>query len=101
MRVTISARQCEIADHLRDRARVLMDRLAKTAPRIHSGRVTFAEDHGEMVVELQLRAARGVVHVAHGAGPDHRSALDRAAQRMRRQAGRVPAKRRARQRQPR
>jgi ribosome-associated translation inhibitor RaiA len=101
VRVTIAARQCEIADHLRDRARELVSRLERVAPRVHSARVTFAEDHGESVVELELRGARGAVHVARGAGPDHRSALDRAAQRMRRQAGRVPARRRALQRQPR
>lgn len=101
MRVTITARHCEIEDHLRDRARELMERLGKAAPRLVTARVTFSEDHDEALVELQVRGARGLVHLAHGTGADHRSALDLAVQRMRRQVGRAPAKRRALQRQPR
>jgi ribosome-associated translation inhibitor RaiA len=51
------------------------------------------------MVELQVQAARGKVHVARGLGTDHRTALDRAADRLRRQVGRSPARDRTLQRQ--
>jgi len=101
VRITITARHCEVPDHLRARVRELVSRLEKIAPRLDAARVTFSEDHGEAEVELQIRGARGQAHVARGAGTDHRTALDRAVERMRRQARRGPAKRRALQRQTR
>jgi hypothetical protein len=51
------------------------------------------------MVEIQVLAARGKVHVARGLGADHRTALDRATGRLRRQAGRTPARVRTLQRQ--
>jgi ribosomal subunit interface protein len=95
VRVTITARHVEITDELRARARELVERLERVAPRATGARVTFAEDHGEAEVELQISATRGQLLVARGAGPDHRTALDRAADRLRRRAGRHPDKRRA------
>lgn len=85
MRTTITARHCEIPDELRARARTLVERLAKIAARPHDARVIFADDHGAAAVELRLHTARGKVYVAKAQGDDHRSALDRAAQRVRRQ----------------
>lgn len=99
MRVTITARHCEVSDELRARARDLVSRLEKVSSRLHAARVTFGEDHGESMVELRVQAARGKVHVARGLGADHRSALDRAADRVRRQVGRIPARDRSLQRQ--
>lgn len=101
MRITITARHCEVTEHLRERARELVSRLEKIAPRLDTARVTFSEDHGEAEVELQMRGVRGQAHLARGAGGDHRTALDRAVERMRRQVRRGPARRRALQRQAR
>ena len=103
MRVTITARHCEISAELRARARELMERLGKVAGRPHDGSVTFAEDHGAASAELRLHTARGVVHVAGAVGADHRSALDRAMARLRRQLDKkpAPARRRTVQREPR
>ncbi len=101
MRITITARHCDVSDHLRERARDLVARLEKVAPRLDVARVTFSEDHGAAEVELQMRGVRGQAHVARGSGADHRSALDRAVERMRRQVRRAPARRRALQRQAR
>ncbi|MBI1967480.1 MAG: HPF/RaiA family ribosome-associated protein [Gemmatimonadetes bacterium] len=101
MRVTITARHCEVSDELRARARELMQRLGKVAGRPHDGQVTFEEDHGEASVELRLHTARGVVHVGSALGPDHRTALDRAAARVRRQLDKsAPSRRRTVQREP-
>ena len=103
MRVTITARHCEISEELRARARVLLERLGKVAGRPHDGSMTFEEDHGAASTELRLHTARGVVHVASAVGADHRSALDRAMARLRRQLDKkpAPARRRSVQREPR
>ena len=85
MRITITARHCEVPDELRARARTLLERLGKIAARPHDAQVIFADDHGAAAVEVRLHTARGKVHVATAQADDHRTALDRAAQRVRRQ----------------
>lgn len=102
MRVTVTARHCEVSGELRARARELLERLGRVAGRPHDAQVTFAEDHGEASVELRLHTARGVVHVGRAFGADHRSALDRAAARVRRQLDKTaPSRRRSMEREPR
>ena len=90
MRTTITARHCDIPDELRDHARERLDRLGKVASRPHDGQVIFAEDHGEASVEVRLHTARGRVYVGRALAGDHRSALDRAAARVRRQLDKKP-----------
>lgn len=85
MRITITARHREIPDELRARARAQLERLGKVAARPHDGRVIFADDHGEAAVEIRIHTARGKVYVGKALADDHRTALDRAAQRVRRQ----------------
>jgi ribosome-associated translation inhibitor RaiA len=85
MRMTITARHCEIPAELRARARDLLARLGKVAARPHDGRVIFADDHGEAAVEVRLHTARGRVYVGKALGSDYRTALDRAVARVRRQ----------------
>ena len=60
MRITITARHCDVPSELRDRARHLLDRLSKVAPRPHDAQVIFGADHGTPMVELRLHTARGV-----------------------------------------
>lgn len=95
MRITVSARHCDVPEELRERARTLLERLARVARRAHDGQVLFVADHGHPTVELRLHTARGVVHVGHGAASDHRTALDRAAAKVRRQLDKAPTRRRA------
>src|SRR5438128_7533276 len=78
MRTTITTRHCDVPDELRARARELVGRLAKVAPRPHDAQVILGADHGTAAVEVRLHTARGRVYVGRSAGPDHRSALDRA-----------------------
>lgn len=94
MRITITARHCEIPEELRTRARTLVERLAKVATRPHDGQVLFSEDHGTPMAEVRVHAARGLMHVATADGADHRSALDLAVARVRRQLGKAAPKRR-------
>jgi ribosome-associated translation inhibitor RaiA len=93
MRVTITGRHVAVPAELRGRARALVDRLARLAPRGQDARVLFADDHGVPYVELRVHVARGAVLVGRAEGPDHRTALDRAAARVRRQVDKSPAKR--------
>jgi ribosome-associated translation inhibitor RaiA len=93
MRITVTARHCDIAPDLRLRARDLLARLAKLAPRPHDAQVIFGDDHGVATVELRLHTVRGTVLIGRAEGDDHRSALDRAAARVRRQLDKSPAKR--------
>ncbi len=101
MRITITARHCEIPDELRARARTLLERLTKVAPRPHDGQVVFLADHGMPTVEVRLHAARGAVHVGTASAADHRTALDHAVAKVRRQLDKSPVRRRALERQPR
>jgi ribosome-associated translation inhibitor RaiA len=93
MRISITARHCDISPELRLRARELVERLARVAARPHDGQVIFGGDHGVATAELRLHTARGVVLVGRAEGDDHRSALDRAAARVRRQLDKSPGKR--------
>ena len=107
MRITVTARHCDVPDELRARARVLVERLTKVAGRSHDGQVIFGTDHGSATAEVRLHTAHGAVHVGTAAAADHRSALDLAVAKVRRQLDkavarrRSPRPRRARQREPR
>ncbi len=94
MRITITARHCEVPDELRARARERLARLARIASRPHDGRVVFVADHGRPTVEVRLHTARGAVHVGTARGADHRTALDLAVAKVRRQLDKAPAGRR-------
>lgn len=94
MRITVTARHCEISSELRQRARALVERLAKLASRAHDAQVLFGDDHGVATVELRLHTVRGRVLIGRAEGDDHRSALDRAAARVRRQLDK-PVRRRS------
>ncbi|HXM38683.1 MAG TPA: HPF/RaiA family ribosome-associated protein [Gemmatimonadales bacterium] len=85
MRITVTARHVEIDDELRARAKELVQKVAKLVKRPHHAQVIFTEDHGEAGVEIQLHAPRGRIHVGTGMASDHRSALDLAIGRVKRQ----------------
>ena len=85
MRITITARHCDVPDDLRARARARLERLGRLAPRSHHLQLIFGADPGRSTAELRLHTSRGQVHVAAADGADHRSALDRAVAKVRRQ----------------
>jgi ribosome-associated translation inhibitor RaiA len=93
MQITITARHCEVPETLRERARTLLERLARVAPRPHHGKVLFIGDHGPMV-EVQLHVPHGEIHVGRAQGADHASALDLAVAKVRRQLDKAPQRRR-------
>jgi len=93
VRITITTRHCEISDELRARARTLVERLGKVASRAQDAHVIFGQDHAAPTVELKLHRSRGKIHIGTGSAVDHRSALDRAVQKVRRQLDKPPARR--------
>jgi ribosomal subunit interface protein len=89
MRTTITARHCEVSDTLRERAVTVVERLGSLASRPMETKVVFGTDGIRQKVELRLHVARGEVLVARAEGPDHRTALDRAEEKLRRQVERA------------
>lgn len=85
MRITITARHTEIDDDLRAHAVELVQKVAKVARRPHHAQVSFTEDAGQAGVEIEVHVPRGRTYVAKAQATDHRSALDIAIARMKRQ----------------
>jgi ribosomal subunit interface protein len=97
MQTTITARHCEVSDPLRERAITVVERLGNLASRPMEMTVVFDADGTQQTVELRLHVARGEILIAKGEGADHRSALDRAEEKLRRQVERASSRpRRAR-----
>ena len=89
MRPTITARHCEISDALRERAVTVVQRLGNLASRSMESTVVFDTDATQQTAEIRLHVPRGEVLVARGEAADHRTALDRAEERLKRQLERV------------
>jgi len=85
MQTTITARHCEISEALKDRARSVVERLGSIATRPVESAVVFDVEGPVQTAELRLHLSRGEVLIARGEATDHRSALDRAEERLRRQ----------------
>src|ERR1044072_4911859 len=85
MRITITARHTEIDDDLRAHTQDLIEKATKALRRPQHAQVVFTEDHGEAGVEIEVHAPRGKILVAKSQGADHRSALDGAIARLKRQ----------------
>jgi ribosomal subunit interface protein len=101
MQTTITARHCEISDLLRARAVTVTERLGALASRAMDMAVVFDTEGIRQAVELRLHLAGGDILVATAEGPDHRTALDQAEEKLRRQVERASERpRRARSKQP-
>jgi putative sigma-54 modulation protein len=91
MQTTITARHCEISDALRERALTVVERLGNFASRPIEATVVFDTEGMQQTAELRLHVARGEVLVAKGEAEDHRTALDRAEDKLRRQVEKASA----------
>ena len=85
MQTTITARHCEISEALRERAFAVVERLGAIANRPIEATVVFDAEGMRQTAELRLHVARGEMLVAKGEAEDHRTALDRAEDKLRRQ----------------
>ncbi len=92
MEITVTARHCEIDNLLRDRAAQLIERAAKLAWRPQRAEIVFDNDHKRQIVELHLYMPRDNVHVASAEASDFRTALNRAAEKLRNQLDKLPSR---------
>lgn len=90
MRITVTARHCEIPDELRHRAESMVAKAVKAAHRPQRGEIVFDADHGRKVVEIHVFLPRGQVKVASAEADDFRTALDRAVDKVRNQLDKEP-----------
>ena len=96
MNATVSARHCDISDELRQRAAAIIDRLASLLHRPVDGTVVFDVAPQLATAEIRLHGGGGESYIATGEDKDHRSALDRAEERIRRQLEKNESSRRGR-----
>jgi ribosomal subunit interface protein len=89
MQTTVTARHCEITELLRERAVSVIERLGAQAPRPIESTVVFDTDGSQQSVEIRLHVARGEILIAKAEAADHRTALDRAEEKLRRQIERA------------
>lgn len=85
MHTTITARHCEISDELRQRAEEVLQRLNALVTRPVDGTVVFDVAPQSASVEIRIHISSGEIFVATGEDKDHRSALDRAEEKVKRQ----------------
>ena len=97
MQTTITARHCEISEALRERALTVVERLGNFATRPVEAAVVFGTEGPLQTAELRLHLSRGEVLVAKAEAEEHRTALDRAEDKLRKQVEKASARpRRAR-----
>lgn len=87
MRTVITALHCEIPEALKERAEAIGDRLGHLAPRAHECVIVFDAEAGNSMAtaEVRLHIPRGKWLVAKGEDIDHRTALDRAEEKLKHQ----------------
>lgn len=93
--MTITARHCDISDELRARAEAVVTRLAGLVTRAVESTVVFDMVGPLAQAEIRLKGGRGEDFVATAQEKDHRTALDRAEDKVRRQLEKAEAPRRA------
>jgi ribosomal subunit interface protein len=84
MNATITARHCEVSDELRARAATVLTRLGGLTKGATEGAVVFDVAPGKGTAEIRLTGG-GESYLATGEEKDHRTALDRAEDKIRRQ----------------
>jgi ribosomal subunit interface protein len=92
VKTTITARHCEITEEMRTRATEVADKLARLAHRPQRMEIVFDHDHQRRVVELKMSLPRGQTVVATAEATDFRTALDRAAEKLRPQLAKTTAR---------
>jgi ribosomal subunit interface protein len=85
VKTTVTARHCEVPEEIRTRAEEVGEKLAKLAHRPQRMEIVFDDDHQRRVVELRMSLPRGQTLIAAAEEVDFRTALDRAAEKLRSQ----------------
>lgn len=85
MRTVITALHCEIPDALKERAEAIGSRLGHLAPRGHECVIVFDVEGAQSTAEVRLHVPPGKWLIARGEDVDHRTALDRAEEKLKHQ----------------
>lgn len=85
MRITVTARHCDIPESLKERTKEVVTKVAKIGHRPQHAEVVFDADHGRKVVEVQIAFPRGHVAIATAEADDFHTALDAATDKLRNQ----------------
>ncbi|MCC7131076.1 MAG: ribosome-associated translation inhibitor RaiA [Gemmatimonadales bacterium] len=96
MQTTITARHCEVGEELRARAAAVMERMERYSPHALEAQVVFDVGADGQTAELRLHVRGGQILVGLAAADDHRTALDRAEEKVKRQLEKATAARRPR-----
>jgi ribosomal subunit interface protein len=83
MQTTISVRHSDVTDALRERALEVTRRLAELSPHALEATVVFDQGPLHHTVEIHLHARGRKVLIGRGEAVDHRTALDRAEEKLR------------------
>ena len=89
MQITVTTRHCDVSDEVKERAEQLVTKLAKLVDRPIRASVIFDEDHNRKLAELHFQLPRGRFKIASAEAVDFRTALDRAADKLRNQLERI------------
>jgi ribosomal subunit interface protein len=89
VKTTVTARHCEVPEEIRTRAEEVAEKLAKLAHRPQRMEIVFDDDHQRRVVELRMSLPRGQTLIATAEEVDFRTALDRAAEKLRSQLEKI------------
>ena len=100
MRTTISARHTAVDDALRARTERVLERLGHFSSRAVGATAVFDTVAGRPAAELRLHCAGKPTLISTAAADGHRSALDKAEARMKRQLARVADRPRASRHSP-
>jgi ribosomal subunit interface protein len=102
METRITARHCEVSEALHNRARAVALRFDKQSPHALNATFIFGVNPTSHTVEIVLHARGKKTLKGKGQGPDHRTALDRAEEKLRTQLEKATAAReRSRRKSPR
>ena len=87
MRTVITALHCVIPELLKERAEAIGDRLGHLAPRGHECVIVFDVEgaNSKATAEVRLHVPPGKWLIATGEDIDHRTALDRAEEKLKHQ----------------
>jgi ribosomal subunit interface protein len=98
MRTVITALHCEVPDALKERAEAIGERLGHLAPRGHECVIVFGVEgaNSQATAEVRLHVPRGKWLIGRGEDVDHRTALDRAEEKLRHQLDKASSKSSAR-----
>lgn len=89
MKTKVTALHCQVADDLRVRAETVAERFEHLSPHALETTVVFDLDAGQPTAEIRLHVRGGQILVAQGTDKDHRTALDRAEEKLRKQLERA------------